>query len=472
MKRYLYIGFAVIVLVIFALLMFTRSSDSSTMKITAPVKTGTFEINVTTTGELEAKSSEKIYGPSGLRSLRIWNVEIEDIIPDGSLVDSGQYVATLNRTEISNNIKDLESEVEKLQSQYIQTRLDTSMDLRSSRNALINLKYDLEAKRLKLEQSKYEPPATIRQYEIDVEKAERDYQEAIKGYQLQLEKSRATMQEVEVSLSQERRNLEQLTAIRDEFVIKAPQSGMVIYRRNFDGSKQGVGSTLSTWDNIVATLPDLSRMISKTYVNEIDISRVKTGQSVIIGIDAFPEKKYTGVVTEVANIGEQLSNSNAKVFEVIIEVNESDSILRPAMTTKNTIITAVIDSVLFIPLEALQSNDSISYVFTTKNYRQQVITGESNENEIIIRAGLDSNAEVLLLAPENPDSYKWAMLDTSIVSRLLKEDETKKLSRVRKGPVSDSLPPGFNIPQGSNPSPGLQPRPGGGAPPTRPRGQR
>ncbi len=466
MKRYLYIGLAVIVAAIIALLVFTRSGDVPATKITAPVKTGTFEINVTTTGELEAKSSEKIYGPSGLRTLRIWNVEIEDIIPDGSLVDSGQYVATLNRTEISNNIKDLESEVEKLQSQYIQTRLDTSMDLRSSRNALINLKYDLEAKRLKLEQSKYEPPATIRQYQIDVEKAERDYQEAIKGYQLQLEKSRATMQEVEVSLSQEKRNLEQLTAIRDEFVIKAPKAGMVIYRRNFDGSKQGVGSTLNTWDNVVATLPDLSRMISKTYVNEIDISKVKIRQQVTIGIDAFPEKKYTGVVTEVANIGEQLSNSNAKVFEVIIEVNESDSILRPAMTTKNTIITAVIDSVLFIPLEALQSNDSISYVFTSRNVRQQVITGESNENEIIVRAGLDIDDEVLLLAPENPESYKWVMLDPSLVNQLMKEDEKKKIDQNHQKSPNDALPPGFNIPPGTKPSHRFQGPPAGGTPPS------
>ena len=464
MKRLVYIGLPAIVLIIAALWYFTRTRESSTEKILAPAKTGKFEINVTTTGELEAKSSEKIYGPSGLRTLRIWNVEIEDIIPDGSLVDSGQYVATLNRTEISNNIKDLESEVEKLQSQYVQTRLDTSMDLRSSRNTLINLKYDLEAKRLKLEQSKYEPPATIRQYEIDVEKAERDLQEAIKGYQLQLEKSRATMQEVEVSLNQERRNLEQLTAIREEFVIKAPKAGMVIYRRNFDGSKQGVGSSLNTWDNVVATLPDLSRMISKTYVNEIDISKVKTGQKVKIGIDAFPEKEYTGLVTEVANIGEQLSNSNAKVFEVIIEVNEYDSILRPAMTTKNTILTAVIDSVLFIPMEALQSNDSISYVFTAGNNRQQVVTGESNENEIIIRAGLKPTDEVLLLAPDNPESYKMILLDPSHTEQLKREAEAKQLqTRQFRG---DSLPPGFTAAPGGVPPKGFQRPPDRTPPPS------
>ena len=61
-------------------------------------------------------------------------------------------------------------------------------------------------------------------------------------------------------------------------------------------------------------------MISKTYVNEIDVSKVKAGQKVEIIVDAFPERSYTGTVTSVANIGEQLPNADAKVFEVLIKV--------------------------------------------------------------------------------------------------------------------------------------------------------
>jgi hypothetical protein len=211
-------------------------------------------------------------------------------------------------------------------------------------------------------------------------------------------------------------------AVRDEFIVRAPKAGMVIYKRNWDGSKQGVGSTLNAWDNVVATLPDLSKMISKTYVNEIDISKVKVGQDVKIGIDAFPEKEYTGKVTEVANIGEQLRNSNAKVFEVKIEVNEYDSILRPAMTTKNTVITAIIDSVMFVPIEAVQANDSISYVYTGK-FRKQIISGKSNENEIIVLTGLQPGEEIHLLVPGNPDGYTWVFLDPEVVKRYQKEPQ-------------------------------------------------
>src|SRR5659263_255205 len=139
---------------------------------------------------------------------------------------------------------------------------------------------------------------------------------------------------------------------------------MVIYKREWNGAKRKVGSEISPWDPVVATLPDMASMISKTYVNEIDVSKVKSGQKVEIMVDAFPEKSYTGMVTTVANIGEQLPNADAKVFEVLINVDGSDPILRPSMTTGNKIITKTISNVVFIPLESVQAGtDSIPFVY-------------------------------------------------------------------------------------------------------------
>jgi hypothetical protein len=212
-------------------------------------------------------------------------------------------------------------------------------------------------------------------------------------------------------------------------VIKAPKSGMVIYRRGWDGNKQGVNSTISAWENIVAELPDLSVMISKTYVNEIDISKIKPGQEVKIGIDAFPEKHFTGRVTEVANIGEQIQGSNAKVFEVKILVNEFDSILRPAMTTKNTIVTATLNDVLYVPMESVFSNDSNTYVFRKSGGRivkQQVIVGLSNENDIIVKAGVEEGQELYLVQPENAEKMTLAELSPDVIKKFNSTPEEKK----------------------------------------------
>ncbi len=426
-RKFIYLAAGLIIIALVTYLITAKTDKSS--QITVKVKKGTFPIEVTTTGELVAKSSEMIYGPTALRQVQIWQVKIQDIIADGTVVDSGQYVATLDRTEISNKIKDEETNLEKFETQLTKTKLDTSLDLRNARDELLNLKYGLEEKRIALEQSKYEPPATIRQVQIELEKAQRGLEQAEKNYVLRYQKAVANMQEVTASYTQAQRKLDDMQKVLKQFTVTAPKAGMVIYRRNWDGNKQGIGSTLNAWENVVAELPDLSKMISKTYVNEIDISKVKVNQIVRIGIDAFPEKKFTGKVTEVANIGEQIQNSNAKVFEVKILVNEFDSILRPAMTTKNTIVTATINDVLFCPFESVFSNDSISFVYLKDGgsiLKKQVIVGQSNENEIIIKAGVKADEELYLNPPEKVDKLELVSLSKKELQKYVAKPAIQK----------------------------------------------
>jgi hypothetical protein len=166
---------------------------------------------------------------------------------------------------------------------------------------------------------------------------------------------------------------------------------------------------ISPWRPIVAELPDLSSMLVKTYVNEIDISKVQVGQKVEIGVDAFPDKELFGEVTQVANIGEQMKNSTARVFEVIINVEGHDEELRPAMTTKNKIITNVLEEAVYVPLEALNTKDSIQFVYLSGK-KQQVETGESSNENIVVTRGLKEGDEVYLVPPEGADRWNFNLL--------------------------------------------------------------
>jgi len=434
MKKQIYITLGIIVLIILALWYFLGGESSSVETISTEVKRGEFKITVTTTGELEAKNAEEIRGPDNLRKVRIYRVKISDIVPDGTVVDSGDFVATLDRTELEGRIKDQELEVEKYETQLMKTKLDTSLELRGLRDQLINQKFALEESKIKLEQSKYEPPATIRQIEIELEKAERSYNQSVENYQLKLKKNIATVKEVQANLTKANRKYQEMVDVMGDFTIYAPRNGMVIYKRDWNGKKRGVGSEISPWDPVVATLPDLTEMLSKTYVNEIDISKVKVGQPVEVGIDAFPEKKFTGKVTEVANIGQQLPGSNVKVFEVIIEVNEYDSVMRPAMTTKNVIITDIIDSVLYIPIECLYNIDTVTYVVSGSK-RKQVVVGKSNDTQVIIRAGLDEGDEVYLIPPEGYQDFKLVRLSDDILRVFKDEEMKKKLEKIRNDSI-------------------------------------
>ncbi|HNV52264.1 MAG TPA: HlyD family efflux transporter periplasmic adaptor subunit, partial [Tenuifilaceae bacterium] len=322
-----------------------------------------------------------------------------------------------------NQLKSTEDELEKSQQAYLKVQLDTTLQLRELRNTLINLKFDMEEKKIVLEQSKYEPPATQRQAQINLDKAEREHRQASHNYNLKREQAEASMKEVAINLERQRRERQDMLDVLSKFVIRAPKPGMVIYYREWGGTKRKVGSSVSPWDLTVATLPDLSVMNSKTYVNEIDISKIKKNQSVRISVDAFPEKQFTGEVVEVANIGEQLPNADAKVFEVVIRVNEYDPILRPSMTTGNQVITNVYDSVMYIALEALHADDSVSYVFTKKGKKQVVVPGDMNENYIIVEKGLSVDDEIYISMPEKPE--KFDLVGEELIP-VLKEKALKK----------------------------------------------
>ena len=429
-KIQLYVAIALVGIALIVWLL--ASSGGGDKEQTARVKRGAFEIVVATTGELEAERMERIDGPEGLRArnIRLYDVKILDIVPEGKVVKEGDYVATLDRAAGDSRIKDIRDEVERLEAQYERTLLDTSLNLRGIRNNLINLKFDLEEKQIAVEQSIYEPPATQRQAQNNLERAQRAYDQEISNYTLKEEQAIAQVKDVQINLSRQRRELEEMLAVLDKFLIKAPKPGMVIYYREWGGEKRKVGSTISPWDLTVATLPDLSMMQSKTYVNEIDISKVKKEQIVRVGVDAFPDKSYTGVVTAVSNIGEQLKNTDAKVFEVVVRLNESDPILRPAMTTSNQIVTATYADTLFLPIEAMFGADTLIYVYRTNSTRQVVVPGDMNENFVIITAGLNEGDEVYLSKPTKGDAFKLSGTELiSVLKERVRQKEMEETTR-------------------------------------------
>lgn len=397
--------------------------------IVTEARQGPFEIYAAATGELQAKNSVKISGPQGMRAANIYQTTISDMVPEGTVVEAGGYVAELDRTEVQTKMAEANAEIDLINTQLEQARIDTAIELRGLRDELVNARFAREERLLEVEQSKYEPQMVIRAAEIELERSDRDYGQLEKKYDLTLVKAAAQMGEIQARLKQQTDKLDRLAQLGEDFTVTAPAPGMVIYARNWNG-KVGPGSQISTWDPVVAELPDLTEMVSKTYVNEVDIARVRPGQPVRISVDAFPDKSYTGTVTTVANIGEQLKGYDAKVFEVLVNVHEADSILRPAMTTSNEILTHAFASVLSIPLEALH-RDSAAFVYRPaegggRPFKQEVVVGELNDDAAVVAHGLAAGDEVLLTVPPGADDLRREVIEESV-----RTEVTERLARER-----------------------------------------
>lgn len=398
--------------------------------ITAEVRKGTLEIVVDATGELQAKRSVKIRGPQGMRAAGIYQTTIQDLVVEGTIVEEGDYVGKLDRSELATRISTVQTELEKVQTQLEQAKIDTAIEMRGLRDELVNLRFSLREKKLQVEQSQFEAPSVIRQTELEMERVLRDIEQSEQKYVLKQQQSIAKIQEIDALVRQNQMRLNMYLELSDEFDITAPKPGMVIYARE-RGGKKVPGDQISAWDPVVAELPDLTDMISQTYVNEVDISKVKRGQEVQVQVDAFPERLYTGKVIKVANIGEQMSGYDAKVFEVTIQVDQSDSIMRPAMTTSNAIVIDTYEDVLSIPIEALQS-DSLTFVYKKeggRTIRQEVILGASNDEEVIIAFGLSEGDQIFLVAPEGGGDLPFATIseaDKLKVQKQLRDDEKRR----------------------------------------------
>ncbi|MCX6303152.1 MAG: efflux RND transporter periplasmic adaptor subunit [Bacteroidia bacterium] len=412
MKKTIIITGIVVAAAILALFIFNKiTAKKDTASLFAEVSEGRFEIAITSTGELVAERSVDISAPALTmqRDIRSMNVKIQDLIAEGTEVKEGDWVATLDRTEFANTLKDEQERVATLYTDLEMALLDTALTLSNLRDQIENQIHTVEEARITLRNSKYEPPTTIRQAEINYDKAQRVLEQMRRSYTLGIAQSKIKVQNINTRINRFGRRVRDYEEVLAGFVIKAPSSGMIIYKKDRMGSKRKAGGSVNPMDRVVATLPDLSSMLSKVYVSEIEINKVKTGLPVSITVDAFPDKSYTGSVMTIANIGEKLPNSDSKVFEVMIKIDGSDYSLRPSMTTNNKITVKTLDNVTYIPNECVRTGiDSIPVVYTRNRLKQVVIPGESNDKETVIEKGLKAGTVLYLEIPEDAGKFRLA----------------------------------------------------------------
>lgn len=278
---------------------------------------------------------------------------------------------------------------------------------------------------------------------MDLDKAVRKLEQVKDAYELITQQEINKVTRTYISYKQVRERVDAINELKSQLIINSPRAGIISYYKYPFGSTVKTGFRVSQWQPIIATFPNMNDLVTKTFINEIDISLIKPGQKVKIGIDAFPEKELEGEVVSVANMGQAMPNSDAKVFEVKIKVNGSDPELKPAMTTSNTIQTNQFEDVLYVPIETVFNNDSLSYVYLAdgKMNKQIVETGDENENYVIIRQGLDEGEELYLTEPNNAEDFDLTGFE--IYADILKkraEEKAKKEQEKLQKPVKQEMP--------------------------------
>ena len=409
MKKTILITLAVFVFTMIALFFFNKlTSRQDRSLLFAEAVKGDFEVSISVPGEILAENAIDVKAPevSRGRDFRAQPLRVTDMVAEGTIVKTGDYVATLDRTQYDNTLKDERERLNEYRNNIEMKKLDTAVTLTNLRNNIRNQIYTVEEAEITLKNSKFEPPATIRQAEIDLERQKRMLEQRKRGYELRVAQAKRDLLRQNIWYNRIDRRVASLEEVLAGFTITAPSPGMVVYKRDRRGTKIKTGSTINMADRIVATLPDLSSLLSQIYISEIEIRKIEPGQNVEIRVDAFPNKMLSGKVYAVANIGEQLDNSDSKVFEVMVRLDGSDPDLRPAMTTSNKVVIQKYSDVIYIPTECVHAEaDGIPFVYTKDKTRQIVVTGDVNDKHTIIEQGLKPKQAIYVLTPENADDF-------------------------------------------------------------------
>ena len=175
-----------------------------------------------------------------------------------------------------------------------------------------------------------------------------------------LEASEHQVQQADASLDQERDRLGKTT-------IRAPMSGRIT-RLNVERGETAIVGTMNNPGSLLLTVADLSVMEAVIEVDETDVPDIAIGDSAYVEIDAFPNRRFVGTVTEIGNssivpLNPATSGGSAQAidFEVRIELRAPPEGIRPDLSATADVITDTRDQVPSIPITALTLMDADEY---------------------------------------------------------------------------------------------------------------
>ncbi|MHC1736478.1 MAG: efflux RND transporter periplasmic adaptor subunit [Ignavibacteriaceae bacterium] len=386
------------VLILLILFIYYLIPGAETTIPTYKVKKGVFLVSITESGEVAAKTSVSISTPR-VRG----NLKIVYLITQGTFVKAEDTVVRFDPTEAISQLKEAESKLEITLSNRQKLLANQEAQLTSSQSNMGSAELAFELSKLSLEQIQFE--AQIKQQEVKLQhkRNELAFTKAKQDFASLKIVQRSELNNLDIEVKQRKSELERAQRDLEQLTLKAPADGLVVYETNWStGRKIALGDT--PWSGMtIVTIPDLTFMQSITYVNEVDVSKVRAGIEVLVKLDAFQDSTFKGIISSVASLGKiKDNNSSIKVFEIAVDIKSQSEILKPGMTTSNKIIINQIPNSIFIPHESIFEKDGkkIVYVKNGPGFDERVIElGEKSEDFVIVKSGLEDEEELALRDP-------------------------------------------------------------------------
>ncbi len=358
-NKKLWIAVGVVAVAVVAYLLLSGGKKEEKVEFeTAKVEQGNIQTSITATGTIEPVTSVTV-------GTQVSGIVSKLYVDYNSVVKKGQVIAELDKTNLISELNTAKANLSSAQSTAT------------------------------YEQSNYNRYKTL--YDKGLVSAD-EYESALLSYRKAKEQVVTATQSVQKAQT----NLGYAT-------ITSPIDGVVLSKSVEEG--QTVAASFNT-PELFTIAQDLTDMRVIADIDEADIGGVKEGQRVSFTVDAFPDDKFEGQVTQVRQ--QATTESNVVTYEVVISAPNNDLKLKPGLTANVTIFTLEKNGVLvapakalrFMPNEALlQKDEAIEDVEAPQKLwtkegnvfkAHKVETGTTNGMLTEIVSGISAGTEVLV----------------------------------------------------------------------------
>lgn len=210
----------------------------------------------------------------------------------------------------------------------------------------------------------------------------------------------ADYQQAKASLSSAESSLENAKTNYGYTNITAPRSGVVVAKYAEEGSIIMAGRSTNAGSAsgvVIVELADITKMEALVDVDETDIAQIRIGQKVNVTVDAYSEKKYTGIVTKIAP--KATSESNVTTIPVTVSIDQSDINLKPDMKASCEFIIKEKKNILTVPSSFVKGGKTGKVVFKMVGGKPKPIPveiGILGDDNVEILSGIKAGEEICL----------------------------------------------------------------------------
>jgi multidrug efflux pump subunit AcrA (membrane-fusion protein) len=327
-----------------------------------------------------------------------YQFKIIGLAEHGKIVHKGDSIIKLDPSSIIKYILEGEDKLENELAAANKQTVQSEENIQGLKSQVKNEQaaYDLE--KLELDRSKFDTESKKKIKELKFQQATIKLKKAKRKLELTyiLEKHDQQIQKIKVL--QRKNDLQSAKENLKQLLIKSPTDGIFQVSMNiFTENPQNWRLGDSPYQGqMIASIPDINRMKVKSYINEVEFSKVKPGLKVLVRLDALPSVAFNGFIKEISKIC--FTREKEKVFNVVVEIAESDLRLKPGMTVSCEYILYEAENGIFVPNNCLLKEKGHSYIFLERSgspRKVEVKSGPSNTNHTIIAGDVEPGQKLV-----------------------------------------------------------------------------